>query len=597
MTHSWPSVLAQLNIPNIIGDGFSALAFGPLIDRLKQAEADEDEDIQLVCRILACAAILHFHPDSEKTPYGSPTDNVRNRLFDRGQMTAEASTVFSAVAEHVEHSSLQARANDLLWVFAKDHAAGQRAVQHYLDVANQAKDSEEWVRDIDALVRAANLSLSLGRGAVERATVTAALEKHAQDPRLGTTWAAARLMEMLLERGAGEPVTYSVIATQYAQAAQDAQHWHLAHHYWIIASKWHSRADNTAARNAARIDAAEMRVADGETALQGGGKKLYAASWIETAIRELRGIPGTKERVRALRLQLIDLQADSVEEFGTISVPLGEEHFRNVLELARKQVKADDPTDAVIKLGRVATEQSVGALRKAAEEELSAPSLRSLFSTKYVDGMGRMKASTGTSDEARIDELMRQRQTLTHQTFAFPFLYEARTALLDEHIIHRDHLMPLLDGNPFIPAGHSYAILLGLEAGLRGDFITAASLLTPKFETLLRHILEHSDVITTSLAADGVQDSIELNRLLREDEFLEPLRRWLGEDFVFELQGLLVSRYGYNFRNDLAHGLVPDSLAQRIGELIWHAALRIVCLPIPPNASKVEETLTTPQNS
>jgi hypothetical protein len=74
-----------------------------------------------------------------------------------------------------------------------------------------------------------------------------------------------------------------------------------------------------------------------------------------------------------------------------------------------------------------------------------------------------------------------------------------------------------------------------------------------------------------------VQEERDLNILLRFPEVTE----MFGEDTVFEMQGLLVERFGANLRNRIAHGLLGDSGFYSSEVLYaWWLILRLLCIPI-----------------
>jgi len=117
----------------------------------------------------------------------------------------------------------------------------------------------------------------------------------------------------------------------------------------------------------------------------------------------------------------------------------------------------------------------------------------------------------------------------------------------------------------------------GLLAGLYDDFTEACHLLVPQVEHSIRRALNDIDVITTSLGQDGVQDEIDLRRLLEKPE----ATLLFGEGMVFELRELLVERFGSNYRNLLAHGLLNSwEVEGSRAEYVWWLALRFYCLPI-----------------
>lgn len=201
------------------------------------------------------------------------------------------------------------------------------------------------------------------------------------------------------------------------------------------------------------------------------------------------------------------------------------------------------------------------------------------MTTTYVNGFGRKIESSARSTDERLLERQLQHQRYRHQTHGFLMVDEARRMLLERFVVHRHDLIFLVEANPFIPEGHSFSVLLGLQAGLQGDFITSSHLLVPQLEAIIRHLAEGMGEVTSKLTHQGIQDVEYLNVLLTEERFATALRTLLGEDFLFELRGLLVERMGANFRNELAHGLASDGMIQHYGILIWHAVWRIVTQP------------------
>jgi hypothetical protein len=80
-------------------------------------------------------------------------------------------------------------------------------------------------------------------------------------------------------------------------------------------------------------------------------------------------------------------------------------------------------------------------------------------------------------------------------------------------------------------------------------------LLIPQIEASIRHVLQHEGMVTSTLEADGTQKERDLNQLL----WLPQVEQVFGSDILFDLRGILTEKFGHNLRNDLAHGLLPES--------------------------------------
>ena len=135
----------------------------------------------------------------------------------------------------------------------------------------------------------------------------------------------------------------------------------------------------------------------------------------------------------------------------------------------------------------------------------------------------------------------------------------------------------LVKENPFVPKERKNIFIKALNAGLKGDHLTCVHLLIPQIENSIRMILEQKGGILVTklreqkkqkkenkkdkvwnpdnLTQDLTQEQFDLDKTLRLDETKEIF----GEDMVFHLRSLLVNRFGGNYRNKLAHGLLKDN--------------------------------------
>jgi len=78
------------------------------------------------------------------------------------------------------------------------------------------------------------------------------------------------------------------------------------------------------------------------------------------------------------------------------------------------------------------------------------------------------------------------------------------------------------------------------------------------------------------LTSDLIQDKYLLHEILYFDE----LKEILPEDLIFDLQGLLISRFGSNLRNKLSHGLAElEELTSVESIYLWWLVLHLCCHP------------------
>ncbi len=61
--------------------------------------------------------------------------------------------------------------------------------------------------------------------------------------------------------------------------------------------------------------------------------------------------------------------------------------------------------------------------------------------------------------------------------------------------------------------------------------------------------------------------------------WLPDMERIFGPNITFDLRGILIERFGYNMRNESAHGLMPEGAFYQHGAVyLWWLALRLCWL-------------------
>nr|WP_255449449.1 DUF4209 domain-containing protein [Deinococcus arboris] len=167
-------------------------------------------------------------------------------------------------------------------------------------------------------------------------------------------------------------------------------------------------------------------------------------------------------------------------------------------------------------------------------------------------------------------------QTLNYTVTALPVIQAARLALLEEHDVRTEDLLPILQACPIVQPDHLRSICTGLIDGLYGNFLAAAHTLVPQLEHALRELVDLMGGLTSRVDADGTQDAVDLGTLLRPGDQATLLEDALGPDFLFQLRGFLVERHGANFRNKIAHGLAGDREVHTYGQVAWHLMWQVV---------------------
>lgn len=152
-----------------------------------------------------------------------------------------------------------------------------------------------------------------------------------------------------------------------------------------------------------------------------------------------------------------------------------------------------------------------------------------------------------------------------------------RRQFILEHAISAADIDSMLEFNPLIPKGREMFFTEGLLAGFYGDTSLSTHYLIPQLEHMVRVLLQRQGLLVSSYDQYGLQKEHNLNGLL----YLPALKEILGEDLVFALQCLLVEKFGADFRNKMAHGLMHSGeFFSGSAKYLWWLCLRLCCYPV-----------------
>lgn len=264
------------------------------------------------------------------------------------------------------------------------------------------------------------------------------------------------------------------------------------------------------------------------------------------------------------------------------AVSSGEINISNYIEEAEKLIQGKEIRDAIFQLGLIGGTPQKSVLRAQVENSSKKYPLQHLFSSVAVNESGKiisrqpsMISGNQEEVEAAMKVEMYKQAQYYHLLYTQGLVEPARKKIIFEHNVRLKDIFYLVENNPFVPHGREIIFAEGLLKGFYGDFLTSAHLLIPQLENSIRHILYESGQIVSGIDSEGVQDEKNLNSLLFIPEFEE----LISEDIAFDLQGLLVERFGSNLRNRLAHGLMSyDSFFSYELIYLWWVSLHLCCI-------------------
>ncbi len=525
------------------------------------------------------ARVYHFLNviASFRTVFGSETAPYRPVLqyFDGRRSTVPEDLsdpdldALQGIVNEVEDVEFRARIADLLWVCRRDYKAAGIAVSSLLESSANLLSGELWPPFIERLDRAAAISVRKGFEAMRQTvidTVELRITEFREDPKNGIC--CLRLMSILLFLGAGDPKQYAALAVELANGFASTAAWNFSEDYWLMAKSWYLKAGDEPSANAALIAAAECRISRAEEGLSKSPPELFfAAHWMAQGLDALRNAKAAPSRINEIHHHLLSLQKQSRTEFYPIgpdpeSMPGFKEERARVHAAVTKHFSGIDFEKALFKLAFLRDPTSLEDLKKNELENSEGLIWDKIFGVTQLDQDGKVAdvmQPLGLDHENLDQVALRKKLLHTSKTFGWPFAVEfqiepARCIIADEHPISFRDLATLVKNNAFIPPGREGIYLRGIQAGFFGDWLVAMHLLVPQLEASFRYVLQQHGVVTSTLESDGTQKERDINQLLWDPT----LGEIFDDDYLFDLRGILIEKFGCNLRNDLAHGLMSE---------------------------------------
>lgn len=544
-------------------------------DRARNAD---DPKMVAVFQLLGDLTSMTFRLEDKLQPFGPllRTSNGRSPIPD--DFTENHLAVLKEVAAEITDADLLSRIADVLWLRKKDFAAAMRAIDSYLASAAQLQRADDPLGMIKRLERALQLAVHLRRKSIQ--------DILDQFSEAVTVWVAKpqpnaipiRLMRILQQYRFGDPVAYAKIAGVEAERAETNEDWITAGEFWRIKAKWHLISQDNNGQHEASVHAAETSVKFAEQMAGSPEGYMAGAEHLSSAIEALRKIPGTKQRVAELHPVLLEYQGHGMAAMKQFSHEMDISRF---IEQARDAVAGKVFLDALRGLAFMSRPSEVDALRRQAEQ-LGANSIQAIMPNTRINAEGKrigrvpaLMTDNPAEREIAIRAEMLKNAAQIQELVAVAMVIPAIHQTTMEHDIRVDDLLPIVMDNPLIPQGREAIYAKGLYAGLTGDFLQATHLLIPQLENSVRHLLNQAGAISSGLDSQGIQDERGLPTTL----FMPEVKEMLGDAITFDLQGLLVERFGTNFRNNMAHGFYDDgAFTSGRAIYVWWIVLRLCFL-------------------
>lgn len=553
--------------------------------------ADPDSDEGRVFKMLAAVASYHLNPQRPREPYDPflvLADGGRSHA--PADINEERRLILEAVAPAVPHVLLRARIYDVLTLLVSGADRAAYAVASVESVASYGDAATDPVDGLDEFDRAIDLAKRFGPPCAE---ALARLERQLVALALGREdgYDAVRCAELLREHGLAAANADAITERLTAVAdAKDTDESEVARKYREEAATWLTRfghAEEADAQRAAIVTSMAEEAATLGEDTENGTAVGRAVHLNESALAVLRKLSkrariahGLEALDVELRKRLFDLHRtfiDSMHVYSSDPIDLTE-----LATSTRTRLEGREPLDALIHFVGMYPLPSFSDARERAKSVTESQPLASMFDTVHFDNAGRVvkrtpAAGNGTTygiDSYEWRQLVRDLEAAA-EMMVVGHVEPGRQVLEREHRLTPRDMRFLTDASLAVPPGRDRLWASGLSFGLTGDYSTAAHLLAPQIEHFVRYRLKQAGALTTHLADGGVEQELGLGGLAEKTEFVEVF----DEDFAYTVRALMCDAAGPNLRNDIAHGLMPDSTALGFAPaFLWWLALWIVLM-------------------
>jgi hypothetical protein len=561
--------------------------FNVLFPEADKCHASGDAAGERVYRLLAYLTLCRPRYDNPKQPF-APGDGSGGASPET--ISKEDLQVLSEIRDEILDPDFRSRVADILWECRSPRSPkdAEIAVAAYLESSSSVGDKSFEHALLGNINRAWILASRLGRDKPLFLTVVQRVEevlaKNQSKPETGF------LCLMFLGLLAGlrkDPLRYAQVAESIARSFEQQKSWDFASRYWRSASEFYRHAGDDSNRQRAELSAAECWPQHAEGILAEGKLGAGAAAhWMSVAVHALRNAKADPARIQQVHLRLIELQNRGTEEMKRLTINgddlpgIADAYDKSVVASAKKV--ANRPfEEAIFIFGGMRSPVDPDQVRKMVEEQAVKFVFLGLFPAVVQSTSGRIEdhspsmtaSNPALKEEATQDSMFIQCKMIYWDMEVKWKIDPARRQILQEHPSLLTDLAFLVIDNPLIPQGHEGMYLQGIHAGLHGDMLTAMHLLIPQLEASIRMVFQERGIITSTLESDSTQGEKDLGWLLNHPEMAK-----IFGNAAFSLRGILIHRFGYNLRNNMAHGLISEDGFYTSGSVyLWWLIVRLLC--------------------
>ena len=531
--------------------------------------------------LLSVSCFMMLEPSNTNEPYQPIWISGGRRSIIPEDFKESDIEFFASIVGQIDNHLLKARLADLVWTIQRSNKFpfALVAIDSYMELP---LETETWKQDVgDCWERAIVLSKMLRTGAGDR------LERlcNRSVELLMSNDELAYDLSRILKKHRLETENVEEIADRMealGDKSQDQGNFHSSGDFFEASREWLNVAENQDRSIELTVKIAENWASHSKIQRQ----QIVASAYIEHAIKEFQKVPEVlrgrykiDDRIQELRQEHRTSSRNALSEMGTIFTPTID--VTHIVRSAREEVKGKEVDQALLHFVNLSG-IDVNELREDEIKKLREHPLLAIMPFQVVNneghiighrpGMDIQSDVDSEENNAIVESHMVQQHNLHIEFSTYASVIPAHEVLLSEHRLNESFFLTLARECPIVSPDRQFHFAKGLHYGYSQDYGVAMYILIPQIEHLIRFFLTHNGIDTTTFRPEGQRESA-LGALINKPESKDVL----GDDLHFQIRALFCDQFGYNVRNNVAHGLFgDDAYHSPMSVYSWYFVFKIV---------------------
>lgn len=485
-------------------------------------------------------------------------------------MTPEIISYWENRAKESSHPVFKARYSNLVWDFSekvKKEKPAYSIAQIFVDSVIEIAKKDLHKCDVDVITkleRALSLALSINDGERINKLVDAVInyeEKIAEDDKPGLWGFSYELLVKNKKVSLSKEKEQKIIKElekRFERLLKGSNHW-AAKRAAILLADYYFRVGNSIKVKDVLLKLGNMIQNQAEQA-----SPLPAGAWLEK-LYHLYLQYGLKDEADKISIKIKELGEKSLSELKKIETSI-EIPKKEIDEFINKLIEGDLKT-ALMKIAVYYIPKEDDVIKQLKDFSQKTP-VSFLFARKILDHEGRVISTVGSLEEDIDGHIVLQiSQNIQFSSF---FLRETINALIRRFNLDAKTVVNYFYKSPIFDEKRKGFFIKGIEAYLNNDFLVALHVLIPQIEALIRNLAEKIGIPVLKHSRSGGFNYRTLDELLRDENIVNVLT----EDMCLYLRVLFTDPRGWNFRNNICHGISQiEDFKQITADRVFHALL------------------------